>query len=266
MLKLPLFGAAGGPFILNLLGVPAGAAFGVRKLNGAYTGAALNVRRSSDNATLDIGFLPNGSLNASAFSGFISGGSGFVTKWYDQSGNGRDASQSTAASQPQLVLSAIGGRPALQFSGAQYLLTSSFASSTSAQTINAVAERSANFTTAQWLLTSGGFKNSFGWTTSTNTLVLSGTSNVNATASDNAFHSLTGVINGASSVIQVDGTQTGVSVSGSASSGVISIGASNTGGGPLSGDVAEVFDWSSALSAAQIAAVHSSQSTYYGTS
>jgi hypothetical protein len=30
---------------------------------------------------------------------------GFVTEWYDQSGNGYDATQATALSQPQIVSS-----------------------------------------------------------------------------------------------------------------------------------------------------------------
>lgn len=40
----------------------------------------------------------------------------YVTKWYDQSGNGNDISQATAAQQPVLTLSAFDAVPAVTFS------------------------------------------------------------------------------------------------------------------------------------------------------
>ena len=83
----------------------AAAAYSVRKLRGAYTGNAIRVRRSSDNAETDIGFTLLGNLDTSALTSFCSGTNGFVTTWYDQSGNGRNATQTTAANQPQIVSS-----------------------------------------------------------------------------------------------------------------------------------------------------------------
>jgi hypothetical protein len=48
-------------------------------------------------------------------------GSGFVTTWYDQSGNGRNATQTTAGSQPRIVnagvLDIANGKPAIRFNG-----------------------------------------------------------------------------------------------------------------------------------------------------
>jgi hypothetical protein len=48
-------------------------------------------------------------------------GNGFVTTWYDQSGNGRNATQTTAGSQPQILNSGVlqtqGGKPAILFDG-----------------------------------------------------------------------------------------------------------------------------------------------------
>jgi hypothetical protein len=82
----------------------AAAAYSLRKLRTAYTGSAIRVRRASDNAEQDIGF--NGeNLNTSALTSFCSGTNGFVKTWYDQSGNSRDATQATAANQPQIVSS-----------------------------------------------------------------------------------------------------------------------------------------------------------------
>jgi len=82
----------------------AAAAYSLRKLTFTYQGSAIRVRRSSDNTELDIGFS-NDNLNISSLLSFVGGGNGFVTTWYDQSGNGRDATQSTGANQPQIVSS-----------------------------------------------------------------------------------------------------------------------------------------------------------------
>lgn len=83
----------------------AAAAYSVRKLRAAYTGSAIRVRRSSDNAEQNIGFTALGNLDTSALTTFCSGTNGFVTTWYDQSGNGRNGVQNTAANQPQIVSS-----------------------------------------------------------------------------------------------------------------------------------------------------------------
>jgi len=84
----------------------AAAAYSLRALNSAYTGAAIEVRRSSDNAVQDIGFLYDGSLDTASLLSFANGGDVFVAKWYDQSGVGNnDATQVSQSAQPQIVSS-----------------------------------------------------------------------------------------------------------------------------------------------------------------
>jgi hypothetical protein len=83
----------------------AAAAYSVRKLRSAYTGNAIRVRRSSDNTEQDIGFTALGGLDTTTLTSFCSGTNGFVTTWYDQSGNTRNVVQSTASRQPQIVSS-----------------------------------------------------------------------------------------------------------------------------------------------------------------
>jgi 3D (Asp-Asp-Asp) domain-containing protein len=83
----------------------AAAAYSLRKLRTLYTGNAIRVRRSSDNTETDIGFTSVGDLDTTALTSFCSGTNGFVTTWYDQSGNSRNATQTTAANQPQIVSS-----------------------------------------------------------------------------------------------------------------------------------------------------------------
>ena len=82
----------------------AAAAYSLRLLSNTYTGSAIRVRRASDNTEQDIGFVAN-ELDTSALTTFCSGTDGFVKTWYDQSGNARNATQTTAASQPQIVSS-----------------------------------------------------------------------------------------------------------------------------------------------------------------
>lgn len=78
------------------------AAYSLRKLRSAYTGNAIRVRRSSDNTEQNIGFV-NNVLDTSSLLTFVGAGNGFITTWYDQSGNANNATQTTAANQPQIV-------------------------------------------------------------------------------------------------------------------------------------------------------------------
>ena len=78
--------------------------YSVRKLISTYQGSCIRVRRSSDNTEQDIGFVNDELDNASLLT-FVGANNGFVTTWYDQSGNANNLVQSTAGSQPQIVSS-----------------------------------------------------------------------------------------------------------------------------------------------------------------
>ena len=98
-------------------GLSPAASFSIRRLPGAYDGPLIRVRRSSDGAAQDIGATIAGNLNTTELVSFCGGSSCFVSTWYDQSGNGRDAAQATAANQPGIVnagsIETAGGRPSL---------------------------------------------------------------------------------------------------------------------------------------------------------
>jgi hypothetical protein len=91
------------PLLLDLF-PNASVAYSLRKLRTAYSGSAIRVRRSSDNTEQDIGFVGN-NLDTASLLTFCGAGNGFVTTWYDQSGNARNATQTTAGNQPQIVSS-----------------------------------------------------------------------------------------------------------------------------------------------------------------
>ena len=97
--------ASGGGGFVGLLDLypSASVAYSLRKLSSTYTGNAIRVRRASDNTEQNIGFDALGNLDTTALTTFCSGTNGFVTTWYDQSGNGANATQTTASFQPQIV-------------------------------------------------------------------------------------------------------------------------------------------------------------------
>ena len=90
------------PLLLDLY-PNAAVAYSLRKLRTAYTGNAIRVRRSSDNAEQDFGFV-NNVLDTASLLTFCGAGNGFITTWYDQSGNNRNAIKTTAVNQPRIVI------------------------------------------------------------------------------------------------------------------------------------------------------------------
>lgn len=124
-------------------------AYSLRQLSSSASNC-IRVRRSSDNTEQDIGFSSN-ALDTSSLTSFVGSNDGFITKWYDQSGNSVDAAQTTAANQPQIVSSGSvlteGGKPAISFDGSNdYLALSSTLSLSTEHSIFAVAQT--NDTTA----------------------------------------------------------------------------------------------------------------------
>jgi hypothetical protein len=81
----------------------AAAAYSLRKLDKDYAGNCIRIRRTDNNTESDIGFV-NNYLDTTAIKNFCGSGSGAtIVTWFDQSGNGRDASQSTAVNQPTIM-------------------------------------------------------------------------------------------------------------------------------------------------------------------
>jgi len=112
------------PFIGPIDTLPQSAAsLSLRLTTATYTGPCLQLRNSGGQ-TANIGFS-GGTLNTTQAASFIGNGSGFVITWYDQSGFANNATQSSQAHQPQLILSATPtGRPTIRFTvGSQMALT-----------------------------------------------------------------------------------------------------------------------------------------------
>ena len=101
------------------------AAYSLRALGGGDPMVA-RVRRSSDDAEKDF---TASDLNGGALVGWVgSGNDGFITTWYDQSGNSNDATQSTAASQPKIVDAGVLVSDGIEFDGVDDFLDTGYSS------------------------------------------------------------------------------------------------------------------------------------------
>ena len=84
------------------------AAYAAYRVSTVYIGPTITVRRSSDNVTSDFYADPYGQLGTTingtgtSLESWLNNATGFVTKWYDQSGKGNHATQATSANQPRI--------------------------------------------------------------------------------------------------------------------------------------------------------------------
>ena len=159
------------PLLLDLYPNAAGA-YSLRKLRTAYSGAAIKVRRSSDNAEQDINFV-NNELDTASLLSFVGAGNGFVSVWYDQSGSGFNAAQATAANQPKIVNSGAliveNGKPTILWDGTNDYLDSSMTISSNFTSIS-IAKTSNILSNAKLILDEPNIKqflfvnaNAFNW-------------------------------------------------------------------------------------------------------
>lgn len=264
MLASPAAAIAAAPLLLDGIAATVKGAFSLRRLRASYGGPALQVRRSSDSAMQDIGF---------------------VSRWYDQSGLGQDVAQPAAGQQPRIVASGAvktmgnaTARPGmlLASSAQQGLFNAAFAiTAASSYAAAIVAERTA---------ASGGYDRVLSYTGNGNNDYdnpssvifalyqggLEGYQNgdrSNAAIGTGPFQAAS-VWTGAAHTMTVDGVSgAAVAASGTLNSpGWLGIGCRY--GGPSDswdGFHAEHIIISGALTAADQAAIRTSQQAYYGT-
>lgn len=87
-----------------------------RRLTSSYSGSLIRLRRDSDDEEADYGYDGSGDLDVASIATWVGSGDAYLVTIYDQSGNGNDLTQSTAANQIPFVVSGTiqtcGGQPA----------------------------------------------------------------------------------------------------------------------------------------------------------
>ena len=116
----------------------AAAAYSLRSLSSVYDGAAITVRRDSDDNTKNIYFDSDGNLDTAALTGFCGNNNGYIARWFDQSGNSNNATQPSDTAQPKIYDATTGvvtenGKPAVEFDGTNDSLGASSAVVTGAE-------------------------------------------------------------------------------------------------------------------------------------
>lgn len=137
-------------------------AFSLQQIRAAYTGDCIRVRRSTDSAEQDFGFV-SGELDTASILSFCGAGDGLVPTWYGQDDVGRNATQAVASSQPFIVRSGVlctneAGNPAIDFATNRFMRANAIAASmsgTSAYSIFSVSSRASYVSNAASLAFSG---------------------------------------------------------------------------------------------------------------
>lgn len=252
---------------LDAFTTPSGA-YGFRKLRTAYSGPAARIRRASDNAELDIGFLGfvpgiGASWNEAAANAHCAATSCFVRTWYDQSGNTRDLIQATAANQPQVIFACQNSVACLRVTAATQTLASGSVAWAAGRTSLSVVGKRVSGTGGSMMLRKG-----------VNTFQTFGAANVwqvsdytvgaiQSAATDGVWHAGIAVIDGVATLLRIDAAESapGTNVPGSAAAGTVS----------LQGVAATVFDeveaifWDNyVLTSAERVALTNNQRSFWG--
>ena len=266
----------------------AGSWYGLRAYTAAIaiagTQAAVNIRRGGDNVTADVLIATNGGLGLTANqSGGAPGDNGltpaafsthgggngtlFVTKLYDQSGNGRDVSQATAANQPNFVLNALGSFPAVQSTLSPLLYLTGSGSGTRAQpyTSSGVIKKASSgsgFAALGDLQTEA---IAVGEDLSNVIMRLDGSTTITVAQSNNTWYAVQGLANGASSELYINGSaHTGLAGSASNWPGTNVAVCNDSFSSGWDGSLMEVGIWFQGDQSANFSTLNNNQRNYWG--
>ncbi len=211
-------GGGGATLLLDLYGTDVLAAYSLRKLSSTYAGDAVRVRRTSDNSEQDIGFDSSNNLDTSSLTTFLSSSDGFITKWFDQSGNNRDGAQTSA--NKQFIIATAGtietknGLPTTKGGNSKHVAISGFpTTSQPITTFDVYAHHSAgaagtDSTFVSKISTANFIRTDYKRFVRVGILSAFGGTSINAQGAtahgDTDLHVVTRMMNGASSVVRVD--------------------------------------------------------------
>lgn len=251
-----------------------------RGYNAAYAAPGTNpafkvVDGTGANAQI-INVLSTGKTDVASLNSWITAhGTAHVSQLYDQTGGGNHWTQATVAKMPTITVSGIGGFPSLTFASlSAQTLSSTGSLPTQAQpfTFEVVAERTANFTTLQDILSTnvvyqtnnGVGKIELQFDNVANTVDLfAGSGPLLAAANDSAGHVIQTTANNTACTINIDSaTQVAGNAGATTPSGtdVLWLGSYGTGTTYMDGLISEVGMYGGAFNAA----VHANARSFYG--
>jgi hypothetical protein len=247
----------------------------VRAYNGA--GHVCDVLAATGGGPGVTGNCGTGGDNGQSASAFCNATTCFVVTAYDQSGANQcsaapcNATQATTAIQPQLIFTGChtitSAGPCVLFTAASSMILTSGTITTLTQpySVAAVADgtTSANVLTVSY----AGYVLFYNETGVSGAVTLWDPSAAGpaVTTTNNVAHALNGVLNGASSVLNVDGTDTAAASGAGSASGALSLGGIGGVGDYLDGEFEEFGLWSGSFSSGQRTLVCDNARLYYGT-
>lgn len=268
-------GSLGGPRtsvlgpLLDSLSVPAAVAYSTRKLRAAYAGPAIKVRRSSDSALQDIGFVGN-NLDTVALATFVGANSGFIDTWYDQSGNGINAIQGVAGNQPRIVNAGLldtinNTKPAIRFGISATSNLRFTAGVSQPNTIALVAKDNSHVTNGHYTDGQAGSPRQLIGELSGAYAMYAGAAAPTGGTPDLLAHSIMAFFTGAVDVLTVDGTTTINAAAGTDGVGAQEIGAGNGGttDTAMDGWLPEYLVFPVVLTASDQARIKASQTSFF---
>lgn len=240
------------------------AAYSVRKISSSYSGSAVRVRNKFTQTQTNIGFDSNGYIDLTALAAAAneSGDTkqlGVVT-WYDQSGNGNDATQTSASAQPNIFLGSgailVNGKVAINFDGTNDFLSGAAKTTIDNTAIFAVIKSDSNTQDAVFIQNTLDANNlvalGLGGAGTDNKLgsrLKVGGSNVDSVG-DNTFTAtdqtlVSYIADNSTSQIFIDGTEETDSPTSRSIGTATTIGAKGDGNNPFNGAIQEVIFYDS---------------------
>ena len=266
--------------------------YSLRAGSGAIAAAGtqpiIAMRRGSDNATCTAIVATSGSVDftvgapcsGATVTAFCASTTCYVTTWYDQSGNGNNLAQPTAANQPSLIFGCLGTRPCISFNGAgDGLIDTSGTFGLGAFTVDVMAEyNSVSGSESNRIFSQDNISSNFGLLVELTNgnpsqhMVLNSTEvdlNGAFSLSTGTWYNITSGWNlttqfvyenatqDANSPVAATGTMRGTGTE-------LAVGTDSGGGDHVNGYVTEVGKWPSVWASANITAACHNKSLYYG--
>lgn len=186
-----------------------------------------------------------------------------IKTWQDQNSVGISVSQTSLAAKPTFATNTFGSMPGILFDGIDDMIGLSSLAISQPLTIVMVAKVTAN-PTGTWIDGNNGGGSTFTITTASNAYSLNAGATLSGGTYNTSAHVLTFVLNGASSIIRVDGTQVASGDAGSNAMTGLYLMATNADANSTAGSIGSVAVYNRALATAELSSLERSLGSRFG--